>query len=288
MKSKKKYKFGLFLSIFFNTIAIALFIIGFIVINSAKPDIINEEQFREHMSDIGCEIINGTEFRKDETIDVYLSTNKETCPYLFTYIKFNDTNNLYGYYNIYTNYVLNNNRNIIEDYQTSINLNYEYYNYTTVGDYYKSAILNQNSILYASSNVQYKNKVIDIIKDLGYYVNELGIKISSGAAVIFLLLIIIFIYGVEKKIRNKGWIALIPFYNIVCLFKDIFGSGFYVLLLLIPIVNIIYIFRLFYKIGIAFSQSKAKCILLMLFPTLFGPLIAFDDSVYNNKKYISI
>lgn len=284
MKNKKKQKFLLFLSISFNTIAIALFIIGFIVINSDKPNILSEGQFREHMSDIGCEIINGTEFRKDETIDVYLSTNKETCPYLFTYIKFNDNDNLYGYYSIYTNYVLNNNRNIIEDYKTRINLNFEYYNYTTVGDYYKSAILNQNSILYASSNIQYKDKVIDIIKSLGYYIDELGIKISSGAAVIFLLLIIIFMYGVEKKIRNKGWIALVPFYNVGCLFKDILGSGLYALLLLIPIVNIIFIFKLNYKIGVVFWQSKAKCILLMLFPTLFGPLVAFDDSVYNNAK----
>ncbi len=291
MNNKKKIKFILFLSIISNTIAISLLIIGVVMLfNSDKPSVLNESEFREYMSDIGCEIIDGTEFRKDETIDTYLTTNKETCPYIFTYIKFNNNEKLYGYYNMYVNYVLKNNHNVKETYKTNINLHYEYYNYTTIGDYYKSAILNQHSILYASSNAKYKNKIIDTIENLGYHIeiDELVIKICAIAGMIFELIIIIFMYGIEKKIRNKGWVALIPFYNVGCLFKDIFGSGFYALLLFVPIVNIIYIFKLLYKVGVALSQSKAKCILLMLFPTLFGPLVAFDDSIYSNNKNINI
>ena len=54
-------------------------------------------------------------------------------------------------------------------------------------------------------------------------------------------------WGIEKKIRNKGWIALIPFYNVWSLFKDILGSGWYFLLMFIPIINFIFIIIILYN-----------------------------------------
>ena len=103
---------------------------------------------------------------------------------------------------------------------------------------------------------------------------------------VFIIISLASMWGIEKKIRNKGWISLIPLYNIGCLSKDILGSFWLFLLLFIPGVNIIYLFTLLYNIGKSFGKSNSYCILMMFLPSVLLPLLAFDNSSYkkNEKK----
>lgn len=162
----------------------------------------------------------------------------------------------------------------------------KYYEYSTSGDYYKHLTLNKNSILYATSDIKYKDDVIDIFKEFNYRseIKYNDIPYIFYASFIVILIFTISLWKIEKKLRNKGWVALIPIYNIICLTKDVFESARYALLLFVPIANTIFIFILYYKLGKLFNKSNLFSILLSLLPIMFLPILVFGDLVYINPK----
>ena len=105
--------------------------------------------------------------------------------------------------------------------------------------------------------------------------------------VIIFIIFFVSIYKIEKKIRNSN-VGLIPFYNIWCLSNDVLGSPWYSLLLLVPIGNFVFITMFCNNMAKVFNKMESYGIGLMLLPTIFLPLLAFDDSVYTkpfkNKK----
>lgn len=59
------------------------------------------------------------------------------------------------------------------------------------------------------------------------------------------------------------------------------GSGWYFILSIIPFVNTIFSLFLFYKLGKCFGKTTTYCVLMMFFPTIVMPLLAYDDSEYD-------
>ena len=282
----KNSKFGLIFTIVCNLAMVLCFVIGLITMLNVKlPDKIEKNQFIKYMEEKGCSLIDIQKEEQYYGIDNYLITDKETCSYLISYTTFNDKNTLEEFLINTKNDVLYKNTNIKGTTSISINLFSEYYEYTTSGDYYKAMVYNDNSILYASADQQYKDEIINIFKDLNYTyeVNGKEMEIAGYSIFILLFICIASMWGTFKKTRNKGWIALIPFYNIGCLSKDILGSSWFALLLLLPIINIIFMFTLYYKIGKAFNKHSSYCILMMFIPTILWPLLAFDSSKYDFK-----
>ena len=110
----------------------------------------------------------------------------------------------------------------------------------------------------------------------------MGIAWYSLYVVLFIC--IVSMWGTLKKTRNKGWISLIPFYNIGCLSKDVLGSAWYSLLLLVPIGNVIFMFMLYYNLAKVFNKKSYYCVLMMFIPTVLWPLLAFDDSEYDSSR----
>ena len=109
-------------------------------------------------------------------------------------------------------------------------------------------------------------------------------KIVGYSLYVLLFISIISMWGTLRKTRNKGWISLIPFYNIGCLSKDVLGSAWWSLLLFVPIVNVVFIFTLFYNMAKVFNKNDSYCVLMMLIPSVLWPLLAFDNSEYDSSK----
>ena len=161
-----------------------------------------------------------------------------------------------------------------------------YYEYTTYGDYYKAIVYNNNSILYVAGSKEYRDEIINIYKDLNYKyeLNMQGMKVVALAFYILLFIIIVSMWKTLKKTRNKGWISLIPLYNIWCLSDDTLGSPWYSLLLLLPIGNFVFMFMFYYNMGKVFNKDDSYCVLMMFFPSVLWPLLAFDDSKYTKQE----
>ena len=283
----KKLNFGF---IFINVLNVSLLIfiiISFILFfNTEMPEEINENEFIGYMKNKGCNLIDVQEEKKYLGVETYLVTDEKTCPYLVSYTKFLSGYSYNEFFDSLYDDVVNRNSNVNEKNTIKMDLFYKYYEYSTSGDFYKSLILNKNSILYASSDIKYKNEVIDIFKDFNYFNNDINNDISYVFYAVFLVVIIdvISLWKIEKKIRNRGLVAIIPVYNIMCLSKDVLGSSSYVLLLFLPVGNIVFLYMLYYKLGKVFGKSNVFSWLLTLFPNIFMPMLAFDDSVYINPK----
>jgi hypothetical protein len=91
--------------------------------------------------------------------------------------------------------------------------------------------------------------------------------IGVGFLLLYLLLIVLVIIGAWKvftKAGQAGWKVLIPIYNAIILLRIVGLSGWYVLLFLVPIVNIIFDIYVSYKLAKSFGYGIGMTILLIL------------------------
>lgn len=286
MKSNHS-KFGIFLAVVFNFIFISLVIILCITINNNYyPTTIKAEELIDYMKKYDCELIDVQKGNDYQGIDTYLVSDAENCPYTISYTVFNDMDIRDNFFKETYSDVLNNS-NIKITKETNISLFKKYYEYSTSGDYYKIVILNDNTILYASSLSKYKTDIVNIFEDFGY---SEGFGLTVDILIIALALTITIFYimcmwGTLRKTRKQSISAIVPIYNIGCLTKDVFGSPWYVILAFVtPYVNVIFLLVLMYKLGRVFNKTKVYSILLAIFPTILWPLLAYDNSTYNKPS----
>ena len=257
-----------------QTIFILLFIVSiigivFTDINVFYKKQVSDEEFIAYMNNIGCQVLDSTDSQTDKRIIRYYKTINN-CPYDIELIKYN---NSLKFTNLKNKDVLNN-ANIVE---SKTNIYVSYYRIYTLGDYYKTSIEMDKSLLYMSGSSKYKEDLIKIQKDLGYGNNVL-LKIYpiNIFSIILLILIMIAWWKLNEKMNRKGYVCLIPIYNVLCLSEDIFGSKKYVILLFLPFVNILFVC----KLGRVFNKKDNYILLMILFPYIFIPLISIDSSKY--------
>ena len=108
-----------------------------------------------------------------------------------------------------------------------------------------------------------------------------GIGMAVG---IFYLAIVILIIASMWKIFTKagkpGWAAIIPIYNLVVLLEIIKKPLWWIILLLIPIVNFIVIIIVYVELAKAFGKGVGFAIGLILLGIIFFPILGFGDSKY--------
>jgi hypothetical protein len=95
------------------------------------------------------------------------------------------------------------------------------------------------------------------------------------------ILCLVAMWKVFVKAGQPGWASIIPFYNLYVLLQVAGKPGWWLLLMLIPIVNIV-IFIIAY-IGVAnnFGKGTGFAIGLIFLPFIFFPILAFGDAQYN-------
>lgn len=283
MKKISSVVFILILNISF----IVCFIVGIVsMLMFKKPTIIEKEDFINYVNKMGCSVTDIQEYYNYENVKTYLSTEKSSCPnYVISYTVFNNNDKAQEFYNSIEKEMQNNNSNGIT-FRSSVNFGSSYKQYEITNNYYQIVVLNETSVLYFSTYKEYKTDGVNLYKNFNYYYdfNSFESKILLYSGFILLFILVISMWKIEKKIRNKGWIVLIPFYNVWSLFKDILGSGWYFLLMFVPIFNFIFIIKFSYKLGRKFGKSKLFSILCVLFPTIFYPIVALDDSHYIVEK----
>jgi hypothetical protein len=104
-----------------------------------------------------------------------------------------------------------------------------------------------------------------------------------GFQLIFVVLMIASLWKVFDKAGEPGWAAIIPIYNAVVLCRVAGKPEWWVLLLLIPFVNIVV--GIIVALGVAenFGKSGAFAIGLILLPFIFYPILGFGSAQYQGK-----
>ena len=100
--------------------------------------------------------------------------------------------------------------------------------------------------------------------------------------VIFALAVfmLVSIWKVFVKAGKPGWACLIPIYNAYVLLKIAGKPGWWLLLLLIPLVNLVFGFLTMLGLAERFGKSVGYALGLIFLPIIFYPLLAYGEVTY--------
>lgn len=113
---------------------------------------------------------------------------------------------------------------------------------------------------------------------------EKGIFAAMGAFFvvycIILLIIIISTWKIFEKAGKPGWAAIIPIYNIIVLLEIVGKPVWWIILMLIPFVNLFIAIYVSHLLSKSFGKDVVMTILLIILPFVGYPMLAFGDAAY--------
>ncbi|MCC8408439.1 DUF5684 domain-containing protein [Mucilaginibacter sp. UR6-1] len=119
------------------------------------------------------------------------------------------------------------------------------------------------------------------------YDSSIGAGEASLLAAFFsipaIILWVIYIIGMWKiftKAGKPGWAAIIPIYNIIVLLEIIGKPIWWLVLFLIPCVNIVFAVWAINLLSKSFGQSEGFTIGLLLLGFIFFPILGFGNYQY--------
>ena len=112
---------------------------------------------------------------------------------------------------------------------------------------------------------------------------ELDPAVGIGITVVWLAVAILMIAAMWKifqKAGQPGWAALIPIYNLVVLLQIAKKPVWWIVLMLIPFVNIVVFIIVLISLAQNFGKGAGFAFGLMLLPPVFYPMLAWGDAQY--------
>ena len=108
----------------------------------------------------------------------------------------------------------------------------------------------------------------------------MGPIISGVISLAILGVVIAGIWKVFEKAGKPGWAALVPIYNIIVLLEIAGKPAWWLVLFLIPLVNVAVAFIVMIEIAKRFQKSAAFGVGLALLGPVFYPILGFGDAQY--------
>ncbi len=100
---------------------------------------------------------------------------------------------------------------------------------------------------------------------------------------VWLFLVVLMIASMWKifsKAGQPGWAAIVPVYNIVVILQIVRKPIWWILLFIIPFVNIVFALVIIYQLAKVFGKGIGFTLGLILLPIIFYPMLAFGNSTY--------
>ncbi|HMR83742.1 MAG TPA: DUF5684 domain-containing protein [Niabella sp.] len=103
-------------------------------------------------------------------------------------------------------------------------------------------------------------------------------------SILFLIAVCVFyiycMWKIYRKAGYQGWEAIIPIYSTYILLKIVGKPWWWLLLMLIPGVNIIYAIWTYNMLSKSFGKTELFTVGLLLLSFIFIPVLAFGDAKY--------
>tara|TARA_B100001175_G_C18956281_1_gene378368 strand:- start:91 stop:438 length:348 start_codon:yes stop_codon:yes gene_type:complete len=96
-----------------------------------------------------------------------------------------------------------------------------------------------------------------------------------------IILIIISQWKIFTKANKPGWASLIPIYNGLVLLQIIGKPWWWLLLFLIPIVNLVFAIWMTNLLSKSFGKDEGFTIGLILLPIIFLPILGLGSAEYS-------
>jgi uncharacterized membrane protein YhaH (DUF805 family) len=108
-----------------------------------------------------------------------------------------------------------------------------------------------------------------------------GMGIFAFVYVAVIVLVIAAMWKVFTKAGKPGWAAIIPIYNLIVLLEIAGKPAWWVILLLIPFVNLVVFIMVAINVAKNFGKGTGFGIGLLLLAPVFYPILAWGDAQYN-------
>ena len=109
---------------------------------------------------------------------------------------------------------------------------------------------------------------------------------EAGSVVLIIVWVAIAVFylaafwRIFTKAGQPGWAGLIPIYNYIVLMKIIGRPWWWILLFLVPIVNIVVLFIVYIDLAKSFGRSTGFGVGLALLGIIFLPILAWGPATY--------
>ena len=105
---------------------------------------------------------------------------------------------------------------------------------------------------------------------------------SIGALVYLGLIVLIFVslWKIFEKAGKPGWAAIVPIYNIIVLLEIVNKPVWWIVLMLVPLVNIVVAVLVYIELAKCFGKSAGFGIGMVFLGFIFLPMLAFSDAKY--------
>ena len=116
-----------------------------------------------------------------------------------------------------------------------------------------------------------------------------GGALGAIIGIIYLVIAVLCIIGTWKiftKAGEPGWAAIIPIYNLIVIVKISGKPLWWVVLCLIPCVNLVALIIICMALAKNFGKSEGYGIGLALLSPIFFPLLGFSDAQYVGTKTV--
>lgn len=99
-----------------------------------------------------------------------------------------------------------------------------------------------------------------------------------------IFLIIIPMWKIFTKAGKPGWACIIPIYNIIVMLEVVKKPVWWIILMLIPIVNIVIAIIVIHQLSLSFGKGTGFTVGLILLPVIFLPILGYGSSQYQLEK----
>jgi hypothetical protein len=96
----------------------------------------------------------------------------------------------------------------------------------------------------------------------------------------FIVFFIAAMWKVFEKAGQPGWAAIIPIYNLYIMTKIGGKPGWWLVMFLIPVVNIIFLIWLYNMVSKSFGKDEGFTAGLILLSFIFWPVLGFGNAQY--------
>lgn len=112
---------------------------------------------------------------------------------------------------------------------------------------------------------------------------DYGSGVGVGTYLFSLVVGVFYIYCMWRifvKADKPGWAVIIPIYNYLVQLEILGRPWWWLLLMLVPVVNIVIGIMIVFDMAKVFGKSTGFGFGLLLLSFIFIPILAFDDSKY--------
>jgi hypothetical protein len=124
--------------------------------------------------------------------------------------------------------------------------------------------------------------------DEDFYVKQVIISsmttLFAQIVVLFLIITVESQWKIYKKAGWEGWTSIVPFYNIIVLLDIVGKPAWWIILLLVPGVNIIFAIWIVNLLSKSFGKDEGFTFGLLVLPFIFYPMLGMSKAAYSGSS----